>query len=421
MFLTRVSVSQPVFAAMVMVGIMVLGIFSFNRLAVEQFPDIDFPVVAAVVTYQGASPEAVETDIIKPIEETVNTISGIDTIQSIAQPSRAMVIMQFDLEVNSADAVQDVREKLNQIAASFPDAANDPVILRFDPAAMPLISLAISSDSMASEDLTQLADDVIVPRLSMISGVGSASVVGGLDRQVNILLDPDRMNAFGVTASEIIQAVGAENVDISAGEFDDGIEVQSVQIEGRIENQDDFAQIIVARRGGQPVHLGDVAHIELGTAQVTSLAMLNGQSALAIDVVKQQGANTVGVAEDIRHAVAELTNGQLPEGVQIDVVVDGSTAVEESYHTVLNMIIEGAALATLIVFLFLNSWRSTVITGLTLPISLIGTMTVLLMLGFTLNVMTLMALSLAVGLLIDDAIGAVAGGGPADRRCDRGA
>ncbi|AEM41017.1 RND multidrug efflux transporter, acriflavin resistance protein [Ketogulonicigenium vulgare] len=404
MFLTRVSVSQPVFAAMVMVGIMVLGIFSFNRLAVEQFPDIDFPVVAAVVTYQGASPEAVETDIIKPIEETVNTISGIDTIQSIAQPSRAMVIMQFDLEVNSADAVQDVREKLNQIAASFPDAANDPVILRFDPAAMPLISLAISSDSMASEDLTQLADDVIVPRLSMISGVGSASVVGGLDRQVNILLDPDRMNAFGVTASEIIQAVGAENVDISAGEFDDGIEVQSVQIEGRIENQDDFAQIIVARRGGQPVHLGDVAHIELGTAQVTSLAMLNGQSALAIDVVKQQGANTVGVAEDIRHAVAELTNGQLPEGVQIDVVVDGSTAVEESYHTVLNMIIEGAALATLIVFLFLNSWRSTVITGLTLPISLIGTMTVLLMLGFTLNVMTLMALSLAVGLLIDDAI-----------------
>ncbi|ARO14770.1 hydrophobic/amphiphilic exporter-1 [Ketogulonicigenium robustum] len=404
MFLTRISVNQPVFAAMVMIGIMVLGAFSFNRLAVEQFPDIDFPVVATVVTYQGASPEAVESDLIKPIEDAVNTIAGIDTIESIAQTSRAMVIMTFNLDVQSSDAVQDVREKLSQISANFPDAANDPVILRFDPSAMALISLAISSDDMAPEDLTQLAEDTIVPRLSMINGVGSASVVGGLDRQVNISLDPDRMNAFGVTATEVLSAVRAENVDISAGEFDDGVEVQSVQIEGKIARAQDFMDIIVARRGGQPVRLGEVAHVDLGTAEVSSLALLDGQTALAIDVVKQQGANTVGVAEDIRHTVAQLMERDLPDNVRVEVVVDGSTSVEESYHTVRDMIIEGAVLATLIVFLFLNSWRSTVITGLTLPISLIGTMTALLALGFTLNVMTLMALSLAVGLLIDDAI-----------------
>ena len=404
MFLTRISVGQPVFAAMVMVAITVLGLFSFQRLPIEQFPDIDFPVVAVVVAYPGASPEAVETDLVKPIEEAVNTLAGIDSVQATAQTGQALVIMFFDMDVRSADAAQDVRDRLAGVAARFPDGAEDPTVLRFDPAELPVISFAVSSDRLAPRDLTALAEEVIVPRISAIRGVGRASVVGGVPRQVNILLDPDRMNAHGVGVGEVMALLSADNRNLPAGAIETGARVQTIQVEARLDTQEDFLDIIVARRGGVPVHLGDIATIEDGQAEVTSLALLDGERALAVDVVKTQGANTVAVAREVRAAIAELMAEDLPEGVRLDIVRDNAEPVEQSYHNVQNMLIEGAALTTLIVFLFLNSWRSTVITGLTLPISVIGTMTVIWALGFTLNIMTLLALSLAIGLLIDDAI-----------------
>ena len=404
MFLTRISVGQPVFAAMVMVAITVLGLFSFQRLAIEQFPDIDFPVVAVVVAYPGASPEAVETDIVKPIEEAVNTLAGIDSVQATAQTGQALVIMFFDMEVRSADAAQDVRDRLAGVAARFPDGAEDPTVLRFDPAELPVISFAVSSDRLAPRDLTALSEEVIVPRISAIRGVGRASVVGGVPRQVNILLDPDRMNAHGVGVGEVMALLSADNRNLPAGAIETGRTVQTIQVEARLDSQEDFLDMIVARRGGVPVHLGDIATVEDGQAEVTSLALLDGERALAVDVVKTQGANTVAVAREVRTAIAELMAEDLPEGVRLDIVRDNAEPVEQSYHNVQNMLIEGAALTTLIVFLFLNSWRSTVITGLTLPISVIGTMTVIWALGFTLNIMTLLALSLAIGLLIDDAI-----------------
>ncbi|MDT8858130.1 efflux RND transporter permease subunit [Paracoccaceae bacterium Fryx2] len=404
MFLTRISVAQPVFATMIMAAIMVFGIFSFQRLAIEQLPDVDFPVVAVVVSYPGASPEAVETDLVKPIEDAVNTISGIDNVRSTSRAGEALVIIFFDMDIASSDAAQDVRDRLAGIQAAFPDNAEDPTILRFDPAELPVISLAVSGGDLAPRDLTALTEDVIVQRLSVIQGVGRASVVGGVPRQLNILIDPDRLNAFGVGVGEVTAALAAENRNLPAGAIEAGRVVQSIQVEGRIERAADFLDIIVARRGGQPVRLSDVATIEDGQAEVTSMALLDGAQALAVDVVKTQGSNTVAVAREVRAAVAELVANDLPEGVTIDIVRDNAKPVEESYLGVQNMMIEGAALATLIVFLFLNSWRSTVITGLTLPISVIGTMTVLWALGFTLNIMTLLALSLAIGLLIDDAI-----------------
>ena len=404
MFLTRISVNQPVFATMIMVALMVFGIYSFQRLPIEQLPDVDFPVVAVVVSYPGASPEAVEADVIEPIEESVNTISGIDDIQSTARSGAALVVMIFDMDVPSATAVQDVRDKIASVQASLPDGAEDPTVLRFDPAELPMISVAVKSETLAPGDLTAMTEDVIAQRFSVIEGVGSASVVGGVPRQLEILLDLDRMTAFGVGVGEVTQALAAENQDLPAGSVELGRERQSLQVQGRIEQAQDFLDIIVARRGGQPVRLGDVARIEEGEAEVQSLAMLDGERALAVDIVKTQGANTVAVAEAVREAVAEMTAGELPEGVTLEIVRDNAVAVEQSYHGVQNMLVEGAILATLIVFLFLNSWRSTIITGLTLPISIIGTMTALYFLGFTLNMMTLLALSLAVGLLIDDAI-----------------
>jgi len=404
MFLTRISVSQPVFATMVMVALMVFGAYSFQRLPIEQLPDVDFPVVAVVVSYPGASPEAVENDVIKPIEESVNTISGIDKINSTARSGEALVILLFEMNVNSATAIQDVRDKMGAVQAQFPDTVEDPLLFKFDPSEMPVISLAVSSETMSLRDLTALTEDVIEPRLSSVQGVGRATVVGGVPRQLNVLIDPDRLSAFGVGVSEVTSALRLENRDLPAGDIEQGRQVQSIQVEGRIEEMNDFLDLIIARRGSQPVRLADVATIEDGEAEPNSLALLDGEQALAVDVVKTQGSNTVGVATDVRAAVADLLDGELPDGISIEIVRDNAKPVEDSYHGVQNMMIEGAALAVLIVFLFLNSWRSTVITGLTLPISIIGTLTVVFFLGFTLNIMTLLALSLAVGLLIDDAI-----------------
>ncbi len=404
MFLTRISVNQPVFATMIMVALMVVGVYSFQRLPIEQLPDVDFPVVAVVVSYPGASPEAVENDIIKPIEDAVNTISGIDSIQSTARSGEAMVILMFDLGIDSSAAMQDVRDRIATIEARLPDAANDPMLFKFDPSEMPVLSLAVSSQTLSLRDLTALTEDVIEPRLSIIQGVGRATVVGGVPRQLNILIDPDRLSAFGVGVGEITAAIRAENQNMPAGDIEQGLMVQTLQIEGRIQQAEEFLDIIVSRQGGQAVRLRDVATLVDGEAEPTSLALLDGEQALAVDVVKTQGSNTVAVAEEIRRAVTDLMANDLPDGVIIEIVRDNALPVEQSYHGVQNMMVEGAALAVFIVFLFLNSWRSTVITGLTLPISVIGTMTVIYALGFTLNIMTLLALSLAVGLLIDDAI-----------------
>lgn len=405
MFLTRISVNHPVFATMIMVAIMVFGIYSYQRLPIEQLPEVDFPVVAVVVSYPGASPEAVEADVVEPIEAAVNTIAGLDSIQSTAQSGQALVLMIFNLDANSQEKLQDVRDKIDPIKAALPDGANDPLILRFDPSDLPLLSLAVSSETLSARDLTALTEDVIVKRISNIDGVGSATVVGGTPRQLNIEIDPDRLAAFNISPSAVVSALQAANRDLAAGSITQNSIVQSIQVLGRLEDEQDFYDVTVGSQGGQAVTLRDVATIVDGTGEPESLAILNGERALAVDILKTQGANTVGVAEDVRAAIADILAAELPnDQVDIQIVVDNAKPVEDSFHAVQNMLVEGAILAVVIVFLFLNSWRSTVITGLTLPISIIGTMVALNVLGFTLNMMTLLALSLAVGILIDDAI-----------------
>ncbi|RME18401.1 MAG: efflux RND transporter permease subunit [Alphaproteobacteria bacterium] len=404
MILTRISVSQPVFATMVMLAMVVVGAFSYMRLPVENLPDVDFPVVAVVTSYPGATPEAVEHDVIKPIEDAVSTMAGIDTIESTARTGSAMIIIQFDLEVDSQVAAQDVRDKVAQMKAALPDNAEDPLILRFDPSELPVISIGISSERLDIGALTRITEDVIAKRIANIRGVGRASVVGGRPRQVRVDLDPDRLTALGVGASDVALALAAENQDLPAGALTDSRASTSVQVEGRLKALRDFEDVIVARKAGLPIRLGDVARVSLGLAERNSLAMLDGKDALSIDVVKTQGANTVDVAARVKKAVAEMSADDAFAGISIEILRDNAKPVVDSFHSVQNMIVEGAALATFIVFLFLNSWRSTVITGLTLPISIIGTMTAIHFLGFTLNLMSLLALSLAVGILIDDAI-----------------
>ena len=222
MFLTRISVNAPVFATMVMVALVVIGTYAFQRLPIEQLPDVDFPVVAVVVNYPGASPEAVESDIVEPIEETVNTISGIDYIQSTSRAGEALVVMFFDLDVDSSVAIQDVRDRMGAIQAAFPDSADDPLLFKFDPSELPVVSLAVSSESMSLRDLTALTDDVIQPRMASIQGVGRASVVGGVPRQLNVLIDPDRLAAAGIGVGDVTASLRQENRDLPAGSITQG-------------------------------------------------------------------------------------------------------------------------------------------------------------------------------------------------------
>ncbi|MGX7005948.1 efflux RND transporter permease subunit [Caballeronia sp. KNU42] len=410
MWFTRISINNPVFAAMMMAAFLVIGLFSYERLKVDQFPDITFPVVVVQTAYPGASPESVESDVTRKIEEAVNTISGIDEISSHSYDALSVVIVQFDLSVNVMQAAQDVRDKVALIRPDLRDGVKEPRVLRYDPADMPIVTVAVSNApgaALSTRDLTTAADQIVRKRLETVRGVGSVSIVGGVKRQVRIDVSPDRLQALSVGVDQVIRAVQNENQEIPAGPLTSaGIE-QTVQVKGRFQTPDDFKRIIVARRGasnaGHAVTLDQVAQVVDGQEEPDSMALLNGNRALFLSVVKAQGENTVDVAHGIRAEVAALQKS-LPPGVKLDITDDSSLNIENSVNEVKGTLLEGALLTIAIVFLFLGSWRSTVITGLTLPIALIGTFAFMFAAGFTINVITLMALSLCVGLLIDDAI-----------------
>ena len=417
MWFTRVSIANPVMAVMVMLAFVVLGLFSYQRLKVDQFPDIDFPTVVVQTDYPGASPEVVESEVTRKIEESVNTIAGISQLFSRSYEGSSVVIVQFNLDVNGRRAADDVREKLAVIKASFRDEVKESRVSRFDPASTPIFSLAVTSPdgSRDVQSLTTYADQVVKKRLENTRGVGSVALVGGVKREINVYLKPAQMEAFGVGVDAVMAAVRTENQDLPAGSLRSREAERTVQIEGRIERPEDLNQLIVARRGVagigtgtgtgtlQPVRLSQVAQVVDGPEEVESLALYNGQRTLALEVKKSQGENTIDVVDGLYKAVGALRL-QLPPGVTLEVVRDNSRSIRVSVANVKRTLFEGALLTIGIVFLFLNSWRSTIITGLTLPIALIGTFLFMDLFGFSINMITLMAMSLCVGLLIDDAI-----------------
>jgi HAE1 family hydrophobic/amphiphilic exporter-1 len=403
MWFTRVSINNPVLATMMMLAFVVLGLFSYNRLAVDQFPDVSFPVVVVQTEYPGASPEIVESDVTRRIEEQVNTVSGINRVSSRSYEGVSVVIVEFDLLTEPARAAQDVREKVALVRAAFKKEVKEPIVSRFNPDDQPVISLAVQSTTRDARELTTLAEQVVKRRIENARGVGRVTVVGGVRREVQIVLRPAEMEALKVGVDQILTALRNENQELPAGSIVTREREQSVQIRGRLKAVADFERIVVARRGGQPVYLGQVARVVDGQEERESLATVDGQRAISLDVVKAQGENTIEVVDNVRRIAAELQK-QLPPDVRLGVVRDQSTSIRNSVKGVQRNIVEGAILTVVIVFLFLSSWRSTVITGLTLPISLIGTFLVMYAMGFTLNLVTLLALSICVGLLIDDAI-----------------
>ena len=404
MFLTRISVSHPVFATMMMVALVVFGLFSFQRLGLDQYPNVDVPVVVVMTTYAGATPETVETEITRPVEEALNTISGLDRVTSTSYEGRSVVVAFFKLEVEGTAAAQDVRDKVAPLEAQFPSAVDKPMVSRFNPSDQPILSVAVSSPSLSVPDLTTIADQRVVRQLTTVSGVGQATLVGGQKRQVDISIDETRMRALGVGIDEVLNALRTGNQNRPAGSVLSTFNERTIQVQGRIEQPQDFLDMIVARRGGAPIYLRDIATVQDGAADAANLAFYNGEAALALDIVKVQDANTVQVVTDVKARLEQLNTELADQDIQLRVVTDASVAIQESVDQVQATLIEGAALAVGIVFLFLNSWRSTVITGLTLPIAMIGTLAVISFLGFTLNTMSLLALTLSIGILVDDAI-----------------
>ncbi|MDM0002035.1 efflux RND transporter permease subunit [Variovorax sp. J22P240] len=408
MWFTRVSLKNPVFATMLMLALVVLGMFSYQRLQVDQFPNIDFPVVVVITEYPGASPEIVESEVTKKIEEGVNSIAGINALTSRSYEGQSVVIIEFQLYVDGRKAADDVREKVAAVRPLFRDEVKEPRVLRFDPASRAVWSVAVLPEGdkdrqPSAVELTNWADQVLKKRLENVRGVGSVTLVGGTKREINIYLNPQAMEAFGVSASQVVDAVRSENQALPVGSVRSLEQDRVVQIDARMERPEDFGRIIVTRKGGAPIRVDQVATVSDGAQELDSLALYNGQRTLLLSVQKAQDENTIQVVDGLTKAIAEI-KPQLPPGVRLEPIADASRPIRVAVENVRRTLIEGALLTVLIVFLFLNSWRSTVITGLTLPIALIGTFWFMAMFGFTINMITLMALSLCVGLLIDDAI-----------------
>ncbi|MBA3592791.1 MAG: efflux RND transporter permease subunit [Polaromonas sp.] len=417
MWFTRVSLQNPVFATMVMLGIVVLGLFSYQRLQVDQFPNIDLPVVVVTTEYPGASPEIVESEVTKKIEEGVNSIAGINALTSRSYEGMSVVIIEFQLHIDGRKAAEDVREKIASLRPLLRSEVKEPRVLRFDPASRSIWSVAVLPAAAGTSattavptavELTNWADQVLKKRLENVRGVGAVSLVGGSKREINIYLKPQAMEALGITADQVANAVRSENQDLPVGAIRSMAQERVVKIDARMKRPEDFGNIIVARKASgsgaaTAITVSQVATVRDGSQEVESLALYNGQRTLLLTVQKAQGENTIAVVDGLNQAIKDM-QAQLPAGTRLELISDGSRPIRVAVENVRRTLIEGALLTVLIVFLFLNSWRSTVITGLTLPISIIGTFLFMNIFGFTINMITLMALSLCVGLLIDDAI-----------------
>jgi HAE1 family hydrophobic/amphiphilic exporter-1 len=404
MWMTRVSINQPVFATMVMLALMVLGVISYSRLGVEQMPNIQMPGIWMQIRYPGASPEQVEADLIKPLEEAVNTINGVKNIFGNCFEGRGELWIEFDLSTEMNKGIQDVRDKIAQIRPTFPKDAKEPLIIRGDfEGGQPSASFGIVSSTRSLRELTTFAEQQIVKRIQGVSGVGQVRLGGQVKREVSIRLQPAQLLAYQIGVDEVMTAIRQTNQDLPAGALRASEQEQLVRIEGKLKTVDAFRHIIVARRGGSPVYLEQVATVLDGEQEKSSIGRINGHPGLTLNVMKTQDANLVAVGAALDKAVEQLRQ-TLPADVEIKPIQESARSVKNSLDNVKRTIIEGGLLTVFIVFLFLHSWRSTVITGLTLPISVMSTFIAMYAFGFTLNYVTLMALSLCIGLLIDDAI-----------------
>ncbi|MCE5285533.1 MAG: efflux RND transporter permease subunit [Pelosinus sp.] len=401
MKLTEISLKRPVFATVTILALVVLGLFSYISLNVDEYPSVEFPVVAVTVNYPGASPEQVEAKITQKVEETVSVVPGVDHITSTVKEGTSSTVIQFTMETSAATAAQDVRDKVGRLAGSLPQEADSPIVTRFDPTETPIASIALTG-SITPRELTVISQD-ITKRLEAIGGVASVNVQGGVDREIRINMDSDKIAAYGLTVSDVINSLKSENMETPGGKVADGNRETNLRSVGTITSPEKFRSLPIARRDGVQLFAQNIATVDDTTKEALSIAKLNDKAAIGLDIMKQSGTNTVEVVGNVKAELAKIKN-DLPAGVEIALVRDNSKNIKDSINDVLFNLLLGGALAVAIVLLFLGNWQSTLIAAIAIPTSIITSFLAMKALNFTLNTMSLLALSLSVGLLIDDAI-----------------
>ena len=403
MVISDFAIRRPVITVVSMVALVVFGLVSLTQLHTDEFPEVQPPIVVIAVPYPGASPDNVEREVVEPIEESLAGISGVRTIESSSLDSFATITIQFTYEKDLQEATQEIRDEINAIRNDLPPEMEEPVLTKISLDDFPVVSLAVASNTMSIPELTLLADPGITRRIRSLGGVGSVDISGANTREMSVDLRPESLQAAGVSVAEVVGAIRQQNLAAPVGRLQGLNDERTIRLRGRVETAEDFMRVVVAERSGRVVRLGDVADVRVGVEEPRTTAVYSGQDAVGIDIKKSRGFSTTAVADAIR-AEVDAIRPTLPEGVVLHVVRDAGTRVENSVANVQSALIEGAVLTVLVVFLFLNSWRSTVITGLALPVSVIASFIAVMAFGFTLNTMSLLGLSLAIGILIDDAI-----------------
>jgi HAE1 family hydrophobic/amphiphilic exporter-1 len=401
-WLARVCVQRPVFAGVLMLIVVVLGLVGYTRLGLDQFPNIDLPFVLVTTRLDGAAPEEIETDVSDKIEGAVNTIDGIDELRSTSSEGFSQVAIAFKLDKSGDVGAQDVRDKVNGVLRDLPKGIDPPIVSKVDPQAAPVMLVSLRSKQPIRE-LTEIADKRVRRQIESISGVGQVSLVGGRARQIHVWMNPVRLKSYNLSAVDIQRAIISQNLATPGGSLDTGPESITLRIAGRVESVDAIERIVVREQDGHPVRVGDVARVEDGEEQLASVANYDGQRTVMLSVRKQSGTNTVQVVDQVKARLADVTRA-LPPGVQLEIVRDNSQSIRTSVDSVKEHLVVGALLAALVVLVFLGNARSTFIAAISIPISIIGTFALMWSQGFSLNMLTLLALALSVGIVIDDAI-----------------
>jgi HAE1 family hydrophobic/amphiphilic exporter-1 len=401
-WLAELCVKRPVFATVLILSLTVIGAFSFIKLGVDRYPKVDIPTILITTVQPGAAPEQIETEVTDKIEEAVNTISGIDELRSTSSEGVSIVTVGFLLEKDGDVAAQEVRDKVNGVLPQLPKTIQQPRVDRFDPDSAPVLSLALTANRPVRE-ITEYADKVIRRQIESLEGVGQVLVVGGRQRQINIRLDADRLRAYNVTVTDVSRALNLQNAETPGGRMDQGPQSVTLRTRGRVQTVQEFNDIVVKANQSHPVRIADVAEVEDGMADLDTIATLNGTSTVLLNVRRQSGTNTVQVAKDAKERIEEIKKA-LPAGYDLRIVRDGAEFIEASIHNVEEHLIVGSILAALVVLLFLTNLRSTLISAVAIPTSIIATFGLIWFMGFTLDTLTMLALTLSVGIVIDDAI-----------------
>jgi HAE1 family hydrophobic/amphiphilic exporter-1 len=403
MILSDFSIRRPVSTVVIVIALMCLGLLALQKLRVNNIPDVEMPVMVVTIPYPGASPETVEREIVNRIEKALQSIPQVYQIRSTSAESQATIVIQFNFKKNMVEASDEIRNAIATVRYKLPVEMREPILTRVDPSAQPVMQLALSSDTQSHAEISRLAEDVLADKFRGIDGVAVVNINGSLHRELSVLLHAQKLREYNVSVTDVVTALQMQNTTAPVGRIKGPLDEESIRLVGRFESPREFEGVIVKRMGDQVVRLGQIATVEDGFAELAGFSLRNGHPNVGISITRSRDASTVTVANRIRDMVGEV-NKTLPKGTKLEVTQDGGHDAESSLHNVIEALLFGAMLTIFVVYAFLNSWRSTLITALSLPTSVIAAFIAVWVCGFTLNFMTLLGLSLAIGVLIDDAI-----------------